>query len=221
MATQLADGLWRIACRGVNVYLWEGDELVLVDAGTPIDAGRIRAGLAAVGHAVADVERVVVTHFDLDHVGALWRLDDELTAPVYLGEPDRSYLTREASPDWSPAGAFRRVLRPFSRPPALDVRPVADGEALAGLTAYHTPGHTPGHTVYANDEVAFLGDLVFGDGETYRTPPGFINFDSRQVAASIRELAAEELGFESGCQGHGDPLPTGGGEALSALAGSL
>jgi len=221
MATELAAGCWRIACTGVNAYLLDADELVLVDAGTPLDAGTIRSGVADAGHALADVDRVLVTHFDLDHVGALWRLDDDLAAPVHAPEPDASYLTRAAAPPWSRKGVMQRMLRPLARPPALEVRRVEDGDELAGLTAYHTPGHTPGHTVYAADDVGFLGDLVFGDGETYDTPPWFVNDDTDAVERSIRELAAADLGFDVGCQGHGAPLPTGAGDALAALAERL
>ena len=221
MATELADGVWRIACRGVNAYLLERDDLVLVDAGTPLDAGTIRSGVADAGHALADVDNVVVTHFDLDHVGGLWRLDDEIDAPVSMPDPDAGYLTRTDAPPWNRKGAMQRALRLLARPPALDVRTVADGDEIAGLTAHHTPGHTPGHTVYADDEVAFLGDLVFGDGGTYDPSPWIVNYDTDEVEASIRSLADEDLGFTVGCQGHGDPLATGGSHALSALADRL
>lgn len=221
MATELADGVWRIACRGVNAYLLDREELVLVDAGTPLDAGSVRDGVAAAGHALPAVDRVVVTHFDLDHVGALWRLDDALDAPLHMPEPDAEYLTRERSPPWTRKGTMQRALRAFVRPPDLDIRPVADGDAVAGLTAHRTPGHTQGHTVYADDEVALLGDLVFGDGETFSVPPWFVNEDTARVEQSIRELADEDLGVAVGCQGHGEPLPTGADAALSALAGRL
>lgn len=221
MATELADGVWRIACRGVNAYLLERDDLVLVDAGTPIDAGRIRAGVADAGHALAAVDRVLVTHFDVDHVGSLWRLDEELDAPVHIPDPDASYLTRAAAPPWSHKGVLQRALRPLVRPPALDVAVVADGDEVAGLRAYRTPGHTPGHTVYADDEVGFLGDLVFGDGGTYDASPWFVSDDDGRVAESVRDLAAADPGFAVGCQGHGDPLPTGASQALAALAERL
>lgn len=223
MPTELAAGCWRIACSGVNVYLLEGDELVLVDAGTPLDAGRIGAGVTAAGHALADVDRVLVTHFDLDHVGALWRLDDDLDAPVHMPDPDASYLTRDASPPWTRKGAMQRALRVLARAPDLEVRVVADGDEVAGLTAHRTPGHTPGHTVYVDEDagVAFLGDLVFGDGETYEPAPWYVNDDTAAVKASIRDLASEDPDFAVGCQGHGEPLPTGGSDALAALAERL
>lgn len=218
MVTELVEGLWRIRCKGVNVFLLDAEELVLVDAGTPIDAGTIRRGVADVGHALADVDRVVVTHFDLDHVGALWRLDDELDASVHVGEPDRGYLTRENSPPLRSKGLLQHVLRPFARPPTLEVLPIADGDVVGGLTAYHTPGHTPGHTVYANDAVGFIGDLVIEEDGGLAVPPGFLNYETGEVEASIRSFADRAPDFDVAAMGHGEPLTRGGADALRGLA---
>ncbi len=217
MATELADGCWHLPCTGVNAYLLDRDELVLVDAGTPLDAGAIRRGIGAAGATLADVDRVLVTHFDVDHVGALWRLDRGLDAPVHMPDPDASYLTREASPPWS----LKRLLRPLARPPALRIERVADGETVAGLTAVHTPGHTLGHTVYVDETVAFLGDLAMAEDGRLAVPPAYLNHDTATVESSIRDLARRVPDFEVAATGHGDPLPTGGGEALAALAGRL
>lgn len=221
MATELADGLWRIPCRGVNVYLLDRGQTVLVDAGTPLSAGRIRAGVADAGLALADIDRVLVTHFDADHVGALWRLDDDLDAPVHMPLPDADYLTREAPLPRSRKGLLQRFLRPFARPPDLEIRPVADGDVVAGLTAHRTPGHTRGHTVYAGEAagVAFLGDLVFGDDGGFRPAPAIVNEDTDQLHDSIDAFAAEAPRFGVGCQGHGEPVVGDASEALLALAG--
>lgn len=221
MATELADGCWHLPCTGVNAYLLDRDELVLVDAGTPVDAGHLRAGVAAAGHALADVDRVLVTHFDVDHVGGLWRLDGELDAPVHMPEPDAGYLTRTASPPWSLKGLTQRVSRPLARRPGLDVRRVDDGETLAGLTALSAPGHTLGHTVYVDETVAALGDLVVADDGRLGVPPWVMNHDTAAVRASIRTLAGRAPDFDVAAMGHGHPLPSGGGAALRALVDRL
>lgn len=221
MTAELAPDCWRIRCTGVNAYLLDAEELLLVDAGTPIDAGTIREGVADAGHTLADVDRVLITHFDLDHVGALWRLDDELDAPVHMAEPDRGYFTREASPPLRPKGLLQHVFRLFARPPALDVRPVEGGDTVGGLTAYHTPGHTPGHTVYANDSVGFLGDLVVEDDGALAVTPWFLNYETAEVEGGIRVVAEKAPEFTVGAMGHGDPLTSGGAEALRTLADRL
>ena len=98
MATQLADGIWWFDLSSVNAYLVEDDVLTLVDAGTPFDAETIEAEVEETGHRVAEIERVLVTHYDFDHVGALAKLD-ALDATVYAGAADAPVLTgEEAAP---------------------------------------------------------------------------------------------------------------------------
>lgn len=224
MTTELVDDVWQFELRGVNAYLVEdGDDLVLVDAGTPFDAGRIRSGVGAAGYDIGDVDRVLVTHFDLDHVGALARLDG-LDATVHAPDPDGGFLTRRASPPLSNhKGLVQRALRVFVRPPSLPVERVTDGDEVGEFTAYRTPGHTPGHTVYASEaqEVAFLGDLVMESDGTLSVPFWLLNYDTDTAAESVRTFADRAPSFDVATMGHGDPIVDGGDEALRALADGL
>ena len=73
----MSDGIHRIpvptpfAVGRVNVYLIEDDPLTLVDSGpnsgSSLDA--LERGLRELGHGVADLERIVVTHQHIDHIG--------------------------------------------------------------------------------------------------------------------------------------------------------
>jgi len=160
--TELVPGVHHLDLGMVNAYLVEdGDDLVLCDAGTPWSAEEIRVNLAVVGVEPADVDRVLLTHYDLDHVGALATLG--LDAPVYAGDDDAALLRGDATPPLSNhKGLLQWAMGPFVTRPNLPIRPVADGETLGSFTAYRTPGHTPGHTAFVSEErdVALLGDLV-------------------------------------------------------------
>jgi glyoxylase-like metal-dependent hydrolase (beta-lactamase superfamily II) len=223
MVTELVEGVWRFELRGVNGYLVEdGDDLVLVDAGTPWDDGRIRAGIRDVGHALEDIDRVLVTHHDLDHVGALAKLG--IDAPVHVGEADMPFVTTADKPPLTNhKGAFQRALGVLLDPPNGPVEPVADGDRLGSFTAHHTPGHTPGHTVYVSEElsVALLGDLVRESDGALHASPWVISYDATEVRESIRELAGRVPDFEVAAMGHGVPFTGGGGEHLAELAASL
>ena len=98
--------------------------------------------------------------------------------------------------------------------------PIADGEAVGGFRAYHTPGHNPGHTVYVHERlgVAFLGDLVWGAEGGLTTPIWLDSYDMERLAASVRDLAGRVGEFEVAAMGHGDPVTAGGAAALTALA---
>ncbi|MFB6090061.1 MAG: MBL fold metallo-hydrolase [Halobellus sp.] len=221
MATELTEGVWRFKLRGVNAYLVFDDVPTLVDAGTPLDESRIRAELGEIGMAPEDIGRVLLTHYDLDHVGTLGALAPELEATVHAGRYDAEILTGARSPPiTNHKGAFQRLVGLFTSPPALDVEPIDDGETVGSFTAYHTPGHTPGHVAYvsADLDVALLGDLVAGaDGAL--DPSGWaMSYDTDRVRESIDDLAERAPAFAVACMGHGTPLTSGGSDALAALA---
>ncbi|MFC7324508.1 MBL fold metallo-hydrolase [Halorubrum rutilum] len=224
MATELADGVWRFELRGVSAYLVDDDVPVLVDAGTPWDEERVREGLEEAGVGVGDVGRVLLTHYDLDHVGTLAALAPELDATVYAGAFDAAILRGERSPPLrNHKGAFQRLAGLFDTPPDLDIEAVADGERLGSFTAYHTPGHTPGHVAYVSEDlgVALLGDLVAASDGALEPSEWFVSYDTDAVLDSVRDLAARAPPFEIACVGHGEPLASGGDEALGALAARI
>ncbi|WP_435075855.1 MBL fold metallo-hydrolase [Halorubrum sp. HHNYT27] len=224
MATELADGVWQFELRGVSAYLVDDDVPTLVDAGTPWDETAIREGLADAGVDVEDIGRVLLTHYDLDHVGTLAALTPELDATVYAGAFDAAILRGERSPPWrNHKGALQRLTGLLTTLPNLDIEAVDDGERLGSFTAFHTPGHTPGHVAYVSEEldVALLGDLVSESDGTLDPSEWLISYDTDRVLNSIRELSARAPPFEVACVGHGDPLARGGSEALAALAARI
>lgn len=192
--------------------------LTLVDAGTPFDAGKIERAVEETGHTLADVERVLVTHFDVDHVGGLSRLDLP-NATVYMGSPDADYLTgRKRPPVDGPKGALQRVVSPFVSAD-VDVQVVADGDRVGSFTVYETPGHTEGHVAYVSSDlsVAFVGDLVRESDGDLQPSSWAISHDTGDVADSIHDLADREPAVEVLGMGHGVPFLRGGSVRLAQL----
>lgn len=219
MAQSLAEGVWAIDLGSVNAYLVDDGTVTLVDTGTPRSVDDLRAGLADAGYTVADLDRILVTHFDVDHVGGLSKLDTD--APIYAMEPDASMLDGSRNPPLAnKKGLLQRVTDFLLTRPDRPVRRVGDSERVGHFVAYHTPGHTPGHAVYHHRDLDLLlfGDLVTGSDGTLDTPPWPLAYSNRENRESIRALAERNLGFELACMGHGDPLATGGAAALDALA---
>lgn len=210
---------------GANAFLVDDGGVTLVDTGLPLMSRRVRRELSRAGYSLADIDRVLVTHYDLDHVGGLPRLYPALDVPVYMGEHDVRLITGT----WDPPlihhkGLFHRgARRLFPLPNELDLRPVEDGDTIGGFTAFHTPGHNPGHTVFLHQElsVALLGDLVWEDGGRLTTPEWYDSYDMTSVRASIRRFADTSPSFEIACMAHGTPLKSGGYAALRALADQL
>jgi glyoxylase-like metal-dependent hydrolase (beta-lactamase superfamily II) len=229
MAVELAAGIWRLDLGwmppfATNAYVIERDDLTLVDTGFPWNQTSIRDALGAAGYQVADIDRVLLTHYDLDHTGGLSRLAADLDAPVYIGARDARVAAGTANTQTlHHKSLFHRAARRlFPLPDELEIREVRDGDEIAGFTAYHTPGHNPGHMVYLHDDgVALLGDLVWEeDGEL--TPPFWLDsYDMRRVRESIRDLAARAPAFEVACMGHGTPITNGATDALERLVSRL
>jgi glyoxylase-like metal-dependent hydrolase (beta-lactamase superfamily II) len=219
MVVRLADGIWWIQLHGVNAYLVEdGDELVLCDAGMPWHRTALRAQIEETGHAVTDIDRILITHYDLDHVGGLAGLD--IDAPIYAGGDDVAVLRGDAKPPLNNhKGLLQRGMGLFLDLPSNPIRSIADGERLGSFTAFHTPGHNPGHFAYISEELAvgLLGDLVRSSNGGLTASPWLFSYDTREVRTSIRSLVERAPAFEVTCPGHGPPLRENGSTALAAL----
>ena len=221
MARELADRVWQLELSAASAYLVEDRDLLLFDAGTPRAADRIVDEIGETGHDVGDIDRVLVTHYDLDHVGGLAGLTPELDAPVYMREPDASHLTGTEKPGLLGVKGFvQRVTRPLLSVPDLEVRRVVDGEEVGSFTAYHTPGHTRGHTAYVSDErdVAVLGDLVREKSGRLRPSPWYLSHDTNAVRESVHTLATRAPTVAVAAPGHGSPLTERGSDDLVRLA---
>lgn len=230
MATRLAPGVFWLNLGwpspfGSNAFLIEDDELTLVDAGLPLNQHRIRDEIQSLGFAIGAIDRVLITHYDLDHIGGLARLVPDLDAPVYMGERDLAMMERR----WHPPvvhhkGLFHRGLRRIYRvPQSLTYHSINDKEQIGGFTAFDAPGHNPGHFVYSHRETAavLFGDLVWERNGELTTPIWFDSYDLAELRASIDRLATLLPAFDIACVCHGTPLATGGTEAFNRLVARL
>ncbi|WP_277541472.1 MBL fold metallo-hydrolase [Haloarcula laminariae] len=234
MVRELRPGVWLLELGlfpplASNAYLVDeravgsdGDALTLVDTGLWWNRPTIGDELDAVGYGPTDLDRVLLTHYDLDHVGGLNRLVPAFDGPVSVGRDDLDLLAGRAEPALlHHKGLFHRASRRLFPLPELTLEPLDDGDTVGGFTAYHTPGHNPGHVVYhhADASAAFLGDLVWaGDDGGLTTPFWGDSYDMDELRTSIGALADRIPAFDVAAMGHGDPLLTGGSDALRALA---
>ncbi|WP_415381552.1 MBL fold metallo-hydrolase [Halosimplex sp. TS25] len=221
MVTQLREGVWWIDLRGVNAYLVDdGGDLTLVDAGMPWQGGELVDAVVEAGFALDDLDRVLLTHYDVDHVGGLSRLDG-LDVSIYAGRHDAPLVTGRGTPPFSiPKGALQRLLGPLYTPPNNGVIPLADGDEIGSFTVYETPGHTSGHVSYVSEElgVALLGDLVSESDGRLDPMPWIVTDDAGQVRESVRRLATDAPAFDVAAVGHGVPFDRGGRARFDKLA---
>jgi glyoxylase-like metal-dependent hydrolase (beta-lactamase superfamily II) len=197
----------------VNCYLIDDDPLTLVDTGP--NSGKaldeLESALRERGRRIEDLERIVITHQHLDHLGLVGILarrsgaevctidvlvpvleeygahaerDDELAVALML----RHGIPRDVV---SALRAVSRSFRGWGGSAHVD-RPLADGEALVfadrTLHALHRPGHSPSDTLFWDAERALL-----------------IGGDHLIAHISSNPLVSRPLGGRSGEPGDGRP----------------
>jgi glyoxylase-like metal-dependent hydrolase (beta-lactamase superfamily II) len=169
----------------MNAYLIEGEQLTLVDTGP--NSGRsldvLNEQLGEHGHAIGDIELIVITHNHLDHIGLTEIVVEHSGAEVaalggaakrladYEGEAERDdqlaveLMLSSGIPE-EIALALQSVSSTFRAwgGPVNVTRELADGDVLdlgdRKLEALFRPGHSPMDTVFwdAERKLGFVGD---------------------------------------------------------------
>lgn len=225
MVTRIDEGLWHIDCRTFdrpNVYLVDDGDYTLVDAGHPRDEHTVRAAIDAVGINLADIDRILLTHYDADHVGTLGRLTPDLNAPIFIHPSDAPYVAGERLPPRMARNGLETIHRLYYRRldlPELPIQLIQDNDEIGEFSACHTPGHTPGHMTYLHEGVdaAFLGDLVFNFNHQLRPSGRLSSYDVSQIGDSIRRVLDRMPEFEHACPGHGGPMTDGSGQLAAVI----
>ena len=209
---QIVPGVHLISGRVVNQYLIVDDDgLTLVDAGLAGNDKKILRYMASLGHAPGALRRIVITHADGDHVGALAALKKATGARVYASAVEAVAIAagRMSRPLKVSGliGLLMRITSPFFQgAPATVDEKVSDGQvlpALGGLRVVETPGHTPGHVSYfaPSAGILFVGDSLVSSGGTLRASRGMNTWDEARALESVRLQAA--LGARIVCPAHG------------------
>ncbi|MFI4984989.1 MAG: MBL fold metallo-hydrolase [Solirubrobacterales bacterium] len=165
----------------VNAYLIEDSPLTLIDSG-PNSAkalDELEQALAARGHAVEDLELLVITHQHMDHFGLASILARRSGAEVAALDRLAPFLANYGSEtDLDDRFAEQTMLRHGIPPEIVTAlravsagfrawgsqvevsRPLADGSQLQlrdrALRVLHRPGHSPSDTVFFDESRGIL-----------------------------------------------------------------
>jgi glyoxylase-like metal-dependent hydrolase (beta-lactamase superfamily II) len=129
--------------RDCNVYVLDGKEPVLVDAGLGVSVEQTIENIEAVGVDPAAIRTIVLTHCHIDHMGGASVLRERLGARLCMHELDADIVERGDN-RLTAAFCFEVDFKPLDidvRISGLEGRLPIDGEDVFFL---HTPGHTPG-----------------------------------------------------------------------------
>ncbi len=216
--TPLVPNLYALDLGGVNAYLITADDgLTLIDTGSAGSAERIASELSTLGHVLADIRQIVVTHAHADHAGGLAELPAHTRAEVWMHPLDAALVrsgTAMRPSTRSTPGLLNRIIyhltiarAPRTIAPASVDHEVEDGASLpfaGGLRVIHTPGHSAGQIALlwpAHGGVLFAADAAINVAGLALFPA---YEDLAQGHTSLARLAAHE--FEVACFGHGRPI---------------
>lgn len=155
------------------------------------------------------VEKILVTHAHIDHVGAVAPLAEKLGLPIEGPQREDQFLI-DGLPMQSQMFGFPPI------PTFTPDRWLEEGDTVTvgnrTLEVLHCPGHTPGHVVFVDRpaKLAVVGDVLFA-GSVGRT-----DFPRGNHADLIRSITTKLLPLGDEVEfipGHG-PMSTIGDERL-------
>ncbi len=150
----------------------------LIDPG-----GDIERLLSAVDQHGLILEKILLTHGHLDHVGGAKQMATQLAIPI-VGPHKEDLFWLQSLPQQAEMFGFDAAIAFQPDHWLVDGENVSIGEQQ--LEVLHCPGHTPGHVVFyhARAQLAFVGDVLF-QGSIGRTD--FPKGDHEQLIQSITE----------------------------------
>lgn len=168
----------------VPIHVWivaDDDGITLVDAGMPMMAKGIIKFMKQLD--VGPLQRILLTHGHVDHVGAVKAILAEKEVPVFAHQIEIPYLEGEQ--------LYPKRKKPVQSLPKQLTQPLLEDEfgnlkSVGGLTPFLTPGHSPGHVVYYHekDQVLLAGDL-FNSKRGKLHPPMF----TAEMAEAVKSAA--------------------------------
>ena len=205
-----------------------GPSIAIIDAGWRIHARRVLDYLGQLGYAPDRVQRLISTHYHLDHIGGMAGLQRATGVRVdahHIEVPNLSRVSGHNIPNPVQQWWLKPLLWPAIaalHPPVIPkVDPLHDGDFLAlmgGARVVHTPGHTPGSISlhFPNEGVLIVADALQRRGDRLYLPSRFFSSDMDAARESVRKLSG--LDFDTICFSHFLPMRQGARAALRSLA---
>jgi glyoxylase-like metal-dependent hydrolase (beta-lactamase superfamily II) len=193
--------------------IWDEESVILVDTGFPGLEQQIQEAFEKAGVPFDRLNKVILTHQDIDHVGSLPKIlaESQHKIEIFAHELEKPYiegdkplikmgsLKRAKMFENLPEEQFKQLKAVFSNPPKakIDVT-IEDGEELpycGGIIIISTPGHTPGHIClyHKHSKTLVAGDALIVAGGQLLGPNPSVTFDIDEAYKSLKKLAKYDI----------------------------
>jgi glyoxylase-like metal-dependent hydrolase (beta-lactamase superfamily II) len=193
--------------------LWDENEAILVDTGTPGLLPAIHEAFEEAGVPFHKLSKVILTHQDFDHIGSLPELLKEFDGPIEVLahkedkpfiEGDKPFIKMNKEMMLKRIEALPTEQREqFLSMLEMDITSkvdttVEDGQYLpygGGITVIFTPGHTPGHiSLYHHDSKTLItGDAAVADNGKLLGPNPPVTPDLDQAYESLKKFTSYDI----------------------------
>jgi len=218
------------------VVIWDDTDVILIDTGMPGHLDAIREEMTQAGVPFEKLNKTILTHQDIDHIGSLPALLKQSSQhiEVYAHKEDEPYIQGEKALikfdpqqmikrfESLPEEEQRQAHELFSEAPKAHVDTILEGGDVlpfcGGITIINTPGHTPGHiSLYLNKSKTLIaGDAFVSENGKVIGPSAALTPDMDTAVQSLKQLVNFDV--ESIVCYHGGICNDNANEQLKELA---
>jgi glyoxylase-like metal-dependent hydrolase (beta-lactamase superfamily II) len=193
--------------------IWDGDTVILVDTGFPGQYPQIRQAIEAAGIPIEKLNKVILTHHDIDHIGGLTAIVNESPTAIQVlaHEEEKAYIQGEKQPlklakleatlssqPEEMRTVYERLKAGFELSKIKVDQTLVDGEVLptlGGIRVLFTPGHTLGHIcLYLNQSKTLVaGDALRVEDGALTATPEANNYAMDLYKKSLKKLTAYDI----------------------------
>jgi glyoxylase-like metal-dependent hydrolase (beta-lactamase superfamily II) len=217
--------------------IFDHDTVILVDTGLPGQLAAMREAVQQAGIPFERINKIIITHHDIDHMGGLREMLKALPGPVSVlaHAEEKPYIEGDKRPlklaklednlstlPEAMKALYEKFKSGFENATAPVNETLADGEELpycGGITVIFTPGHTLGHIcLYVKESKTLIaGDALSIQDGVLNIAPEANNYDLALCKQSTQKLTHYDI--ETVICYHGGLYQGDVNQRIAALAG--